>query len=75
MERVKKLGDYTSTTPTNDAEDNLDFQAKIFIQEVLKLGAKNNLFDRWINSHNMNPDDLSTFIGKVADILKEKWSA
>ena len=45
-----------------------------FISQVLKLGSKDNLFDKYMKAKKMNPNELSTLVGSVADRLKEKWS-
>ena len=45
-----------------------------FISQVLKLGSKGNLFDKYMKAKKMNPNELSTLVGSVADRLKEKWS-
>jgi hypothetical protein len=45
-----------------------------FISQVLKLGSKDNLFDKYMRAKKMNPNELSTLVGSVADRLKEKWS-
>ena len=45
-----------------------------FINQVLKLGSKDNLFDKYMKAKKMNPNELSTLVGSVADRLKEKWS-
>jgi hypothetical protein len=48
--------------------------ADMFISQVLKLGSKDNLFDKYMKSKKINPDELSTLIGLVADRLKSKWA-
>ena len=45
-----------------------------FISQVLKLGFKDNLFDKYMRAKKINPNELSTLVGSVADRLKEKWS-
>jgi len=47
--------------------------ADMFISQVLKLGSKDNLFDKYMKSKKINPDELSTLVGLVADRLKSKW--
>ena len=47
--------------------------ADMFIGQVLKLGSKDNLFDKYMKSKKINPDELSTLVGLVADRLKSKW--
>ena len=48
--------------------------ADMFISQVLKLGSKDNLFDKYMKSKKINPDELSTLVGLVADRLKSKWA-
>jgi len=48
--------------------------ADMFISQVLKLGSKDNLFDKYMKGKKINPDELSTLIGLVADRLKSKWA-
>ena len=48
--------------------------ADMFISQVLKLGSKDNLFDKYMKSKKINPDELSTLVGLVADRLKSKWT-
>ncbi len=48
--------------------------ADMFIGQVLKLGSKDNLFDKYMKGKKINPDELSTLIGLVADRLKSKWA-
>ena len=48
--------------------------ADMFISQVLKLGSKDNLFDKYMKSKKINPDELLTLVGLVADRLKSKWA-
>lgn len=54
-------------------EQDLKFQAKMFCEDVLKLGTKQNLFDIWISNHSMNPEELSTFMGEVISYIQENY--
>ena len=44
-----------------------------FIRDVLKLGSKDNLFDKYMKSKKLNSNELSTLVELVADKLKNKW--
>jgi hypothetical protein len=48
--------------------------ADIFIRDVLKLGSKDNLFDKYMKSKKLNSNELSTLVELVADKLKNKWT-
>jgi len=48
--------------------------ADIFINQVLKLGSKDNLFDKYMRRKEINPDELSTLVGLVANRLNSKWA-
>ncbi|MCK9575736.1 MAG: hypothetical protein WC979_02530 [Candidatus Pacearchaeota archaeon] len=60
---------------TNEAVGTVDlhFKAKMFCQEVLKLGTKNNLFDTYMKSHQINPDDLSDFMVAVIENIQTNY--
>jgi hypothetical protein len=45
-----------------------------FIQDVLKLGTKDNLFDKYMKREGIDPVYLSVFIRLVARRLAEKYS-
>ena len=45
-----------------------------FIRDVLKLGSKDNLFDKYMKSKKLNSNELSTLVELVADKLKNKWT-
>lgn len=45
-----------------------------FIQDVLKLGTKDNLFDKYMKREGIDPAYLSTLVGLVGKRLAEKYS-
>lgn len=45
-----------------------------FINEFLKLGSRNNLFDKFLKNEGISPNELSTLVSMVATRIKEKWS-
>jgi hypothetical protein len=45
-----------------------------FIQDVLKLGTKDNLFDKYMKREGIDPAYLSTLIRLVANRLSDKYS-
>ena len=45
-----------------------------FIQDVLKLGTKDNLFDKFMKREGIDPAYLSTLVGLVGKRLAEKYS-
>jgi hypothetical protein len=51
-----------------------DRDADGFIRDVLKLGSRENLFDKYMKRNKISADELSTLVGLVADRLKQKWS-
>ena len=51
--------------------DTLD--ASNFIEDVLKLGSKQNLFDSYIKKNGIKPDELSDLVNRVIDELNKKW--
>lgn len=59
----------------NESKDVVStIEADKFIAEVLKMGSRDNLFDKFIKKEKINPDELSMLVSLVADRLKEKWS-
>ena len=51
--------------------DTMD--ASNFIEDVLKLGSKQNLFDSYIKKNGIKPDELSDLVNRVIDELNKKW--
>ena len=47
--------------------------ANDFINDVLKLGSKQNLFDTFMKKNGISPDELSALVNQVIDILDKKW--
>ena len=45
-----------------------------FIRDVLKLGSRENLFDKYMKRNKISADELSTLVGLVADRLRSKWA-
>jgi hypothetical protein len=58
----------------NEAKVPDEGDAAKFIQDVLKLGSRQNLFDTFIKKEKIDPNELSTLIELVADRLKKKWA-
>jgi len=48
-------------------------QADAFIADVLKLGSKDNLFDKFLKKEGYSPDEVSTLMSIVVDRIREKW--
>lgn len=67
---------------TNESEEALDESSRIpnasdadkFISEILKMGSRDNLFDRWMKKSGIDSNELSTFVQLVADQIKTKWA-
>ncbi len=47
--------------------------AKKFITHALKLGTKNNLFDKFINDNKINESELSELVKMVSIELQKNW--
>jgi hypothetical protein len=47
--------------------------ANNFINDVLKLGSKQNLFDTFMKKNGISPDELSVLVNQVIDTLDKKW--
>lgn len=47
--------------------------ANDFINDVLKLGSKQNLFDTFMKKNGIDPDELSVLVNQVIDTLDKKW--
>jgi hypothetical protein len=47
--------------------------ANDFINDVLKLGSKQNLFDTFMKKNGISPDELSVLVNQVIDTLDKKW--
>lgn len=45
-----------------------------FIREVLKLGSRTNIFDKWVRKEGISSNELSEFVALVADRIKTKWT-
>jgi len=56
-------------------EKTLDYssQAYEFNQEVLKLGTRDNLFDKFMKKNKLPADDLSDFMQAVIDDIKKRF--
>lgn len=75
MEKVKSFESFFNADSTNESKDVVStIEADKFIADVLKLGSRDNLFDKFIKKEKINPDELSALVGIVADRLKQKWS-
>jgi len=75
MEKVKSFESFFETEITNESKDVVStIEADQFISDVLKMGSRDNLFDKFIKKEKINPDELSMLVSLVADRLKEKWS-
>ena len=57
----------------NEQINPLTAHAKDFISNVLKMGSKQNLFDVYMQSHNIRPDLLHDFIQTVKQELEGEW--
>jgi hypothetical protein len=48
-------------------------QVDEFISTVLKLGTKKNLFDTYMATKNIDPNELPTFMSDVIDKINKRW--
>jgi len=59
----------------NESRDMVSTRdADKFISEVLRLGSKDNLFDKFMKKEGIAPSELSMLVSIIADRIKEKWS-
>lgn len=69
MENLKNfdcfINESKNTFTRNDVDD--------FIKDVLKMGSKENLFDKFLIKEKIDQNELSDFIESVVDRIKEKW--
>lgn len=61
-----------SANESKDAVSTKD--ADKFISEVLKMGSRDNLFDRFIKKEKINSEELTTLVYIVAQRLLQKWT-
>ena len=54
----------------NETREPTQRDAKDFITQILKLGTKNNLFDKYMSKNKISSYELSTFVEMVAGELK-----
>ena len=59
----------------NEARDiNNVEDADKFIADVLKLGSRDNIFDKFMKKEGIKPIELTTLIRAVANRIIEKWT-
>ena len=56
-------------------EDNFNIErhASSFISDVLKMGSKDNLFDKYMKQHKIKPELLYDLVEAVTAELMKKW--
>lgn len=62
---------YDTTVPAKVR--NYRNEAYNFCKDTLKMGTKDNLFDKFIKKNKLNPNDLATLISAVVVELNENW--
>jgi hypothetical protein len=67
--RIPSLEEYSVNESYQQV--NMMEKGREFCSEVLKVGSKDNLFDKFIKKNNMNPDDLADLINAVVIRLQQ----
>jgi len=61
-----------SVKESKDVISTID--ADKFISEVLKMGSRDNMFDKFMKKEKINPNELTPLVNLVAQRLIEKWT-
>jgi len=48
-------------------------EAYEFARDILKMGSRDNLFDKFMKKRGIVADELSTFVGAVIKELETRW--
>jgi hypothetical protein len=62
-----------SESMLNETAQDYAMQAKDFCRSVLKLGSRQNVFDRYMKAKQLDQNDLDEFMVAVAMELKNNW--
>ena len=62
-----------SLNEKKDENLTLDDLAYEFIRDVLKMGSRDNLFDKFLNKKKVDSNLLKPLINKVVKRISEKW--
>ena len=61
-----------SVKESKDVISTID--ADKFISEVLKMGSRDNMFDKFMKKEKINPNELTPLVNLVAQRLIQKWT-
>jgi hypothetical protein len=61
-----------SVKESKDVISTID--ADKFISEVLKMGSRDNMFDKFMKKEKINSNELTPLVNLVAQRLIQKWT-
>ena len=71
---MKSVKSFSSFCELSEAKKTATAQdADKFISQVLKMGSRDNLVDKFLKSEGIDPEETSALLSLVVARLKEKW--